>query len=111
MSNREDEVLTPEELEEIEEMAAIGKTIVEAAMGGTPCIVLPEEMGDKGYVVLLLLDAPPSVLATLETIVNSARITLPLSGTEEEIEARLEGAMCSSAVPDSTWTRVAKRKK
>mgnify|MGYP003137837473 CR=1 FL=1 len=111
MNNREDEALTPEELGEIEEMAAIGKTIVEAAREGTPCIALPERTEGKGYVILLLLDAPPSVLAALETIVDSARITLPLSGTEEEIEARLEGAMYSPTVPDSTWTRVVKRKK
>lgn len=108
MSSTEDEAATPEELEEIEEMASIGYTVVQAALGGTPSLVLPKE---EGYTVLLLIDAPPSVRAALDTLINSAHMTIPLCGTEEEVEQRLRAATSPPHAPDDTWTRVVKGKK
>lgn len=99
---------TLEELDEMEEMAAIGYTVVQAALDGTPSLVLPEE---KGYVVLLLVDAPPAIRAALDTLVSSAHMTIPLSGTEEEVEARLKAATSLPHAPDDTWTQIVKKKK
>jgi hypothetical protein len=108
MNDTEGEAATPEEVKEIEEMASIGYTVVQAALEGTPSIVLPKE---EGYVVLLLIDAPPSVRAALDTFINSAHITIPLAGTEEEVEKRLKAATFPPHAPDDTWTQVVKGKK
>jgi hypothetical protein len=92
---------------EMAETARVGYIVCYAALRGTPSIILPKK--DGGYTVMLLVDAPPTVHATLAAIVESAPVTIPLDGTEEEMETQIQVVRGSSSHHDNTWTHRKKK--